>query len=163
MGGRIDPWKVARIGILLFFCIFMGVGAFLHHSQNQLEKKCSVKVDGVIVENYVRRHQHESVTKRNGRIDEVDGEDRGMASPVVEYSYDGVTYRDTSNVSSYPPRYEQGQRVEVYLYPVDPHEYYIKGDNGRRVIATVFSAIGVVALSVYLIIYFVVRRKEKRF
>ena len=119
-------------------------------------------MDGVIVENYVRRHQHQSVTKRNGHIDEVGGEDRGMVAPVVEYSYDGVTYRDTSDVSSYPPKYEQGQRVEVYLYPLDPHEYYIKGDNGRRIIATVFTAIGTCLMAVYLIIYFVVRRKNRR-
>ena len=162
MGRNFDPWEVARIIVMLFFCVFMGVGAYLHHLQNQLEKKCSVKVEGVIVENFVRKHQHQSVTKHNGHIDEVGGEDRGMVSPVVEYIYEGVTYRDTSDVSSYPPKYNQGQRVEVCLYPVDPHEYYIKGDNGRRGIATVFSAIGVVILSVYLIIYFVVRRKNRR-
>ncbi|MBR4679242.1 MAG: DUF3592 domain-containing protein [Bacteroidales bacterium] len=138
--------------IAVFSLTFLTLGLYFIYQQTTLEKNCTDRIDGVVVENYIRRHQHESTTRVNGRVTERSGEDRGAAAPVIEFVYKGKTYRDTSSVSSYPPKYSEGEHLVIFINPSDSTQWYISGDTALKTLGIVFVCIGAVFAAIFLIV-----------
>lgn len=138
--------------IAVFSLTFLTLGLYFIYQQTTLEKNCTDRIDGVVVENYIGRHQHESTTRVNGRVTERSGEDRGATAPVIEFVYKGKTYRDTSSVSSYPPKYSEGEHLVIFINPSDSTQWYISGDNALKTLGIVFVCIGAVFAAMFLIV-----------
>jgi hypothetical protein len=138
--------------LVAVFCMtFLTLGLYFIHQQSTLEKNCTDRIDGVVVENYIRLHQHERTTRVNGCVTERGGEDRGAAAPVIEFVYKGKTYRDTGSVSSYPPKYSEGERLDIFINPLETEQWYIYGDTGLKTLGIVFVCIGAGVAAVFLI------------
>jgi len=81
-------------------------------------------------------------------------------APVVSYVWNGQerTYRST--MYSYPPAYEVGEEVELFVNREDPEKVYINSFADRWLMVTILGGIGSFFL-IFAIILSVVSRKVK--
>lgn len=112
---------------LLFGAVALGLLGLDAH----LRSVCTEPVTATVVDNVVRTSGGSGGTKS------LKGGTTAVA-PVFEYEAGGVGRRVESSTASWPPRYEVGEQVRLYLDPDDPETFRADGDNVLRVIAAVF-------------------------
>lgn len=90
------------------------------------KKRCTEPVTAVVVDN-------ETVVSKTMR--------RPFTyAPVFEYEFRGQTYRHKSSISTNPPRFEIGQRVELMIDPNDPATAYDKSGAADAACVIVMAA-----------------------
>lgn len=128
--------------LALFLAVLMFV---IVHSMRQSYARCSVEVQGVIVDNVISRSGNEST-----------------CFPVIRFEYKGREYEQKSDSGSYPVKYETGQVVTVHINPDNPKELYIEKDD-----STVISGLSVISgaflvLGIMLVIVSVKSKRNER-
>ncbi len=128
--------------LALFLAVLMFV---IVHSMRQSYARCSVEVQGVIVDNVISRSGNESTY-----------------FPVIRFEYKGREYEQKSDSGSYPAKYETGQVVTVHINPDNPKELYIEKDD-----STVISGLSVISgaflvLGIMLVIVSVKSKRNER-
>ena len=90
------------------------------------------------------------------------GSDGYSYTPVVEFrDRDGIPHRFASGVSSNPPRYSTGERVEVLYDPEAPDEARIDSFLDRQFLPTVFGGLGALFAAIGGgLLFFVVRGRR---
>lgn len=107
----------ARMALWAIFVVFGAILALvalmLLLGRGNDKKRCTQPVTAVVVDNETRR----SKTMKNHSF---------TYAPVFEYEYRGQTYRHESSISTNPPRFQVGQRVELMIDPDNPATVYDK-------------------------------------
>ena len=126
---------ISILFLLVFGAAFLGVGIFLMREQKHLKEVCITEVQSTVIENKkrtVKRKKHKTSIKY---------------TPVFEYDYNGKTYTFQSSISTNPPRFDEGEKVQIFLNPDDPHEVYVPADGTTRTITyVVLMAVGGIAV-----------------
>ena len=122
--------EIAFFGIFfLVGTVFTLIGISILVSTMRNEKLCIVEAPATVI----RMEQHRSKSSKTTKT---------VYSPVLEYTYHGVTYTYVSNVATNPPKYHAGQKVTIMLNPDDPQMLYISGDNSSYWLCGIFIAVG---------------------
>ncbi len=116
--------------IFLFFAgvgaILLSIGIYIFINQSsQIEK--SILVEGVVVSN--------------------------PAQPTIQYEYQGQTYTYYSSVSSNPPSYVIGERVEIYIDTENPNNAIVNTITDRWFAILLLSIMGGIFLFVGLLVF----------
>lgn len=128
---------------MAFWAIFMVFGAILALvalslliSRGAGKRRCTERVAAVVVDN-------ERVVSKTM--------DRPFTyAAVFEYEFRGQIYRHKSSISTNPPRYQVGQRVELMIDPDDPGTVY---DKSGAADAACFIVLGAAAVFLLLGIF----------
>jgi flagellar biogenesis protein FliO len=103
-----------RSSVSLTFNIFLGLGLLM------------LVITAVICYN-VKKFNAAAV-KTSGTVVDLIAKGKRSYAPVVTYNDDaGVKHRFVSNVSSNPPGYEIGERIDIYYDPKNPDDAEIAG------------------------------------
>lgn len=127
-------------GIIAAVFSIGGVNLFLYDCN--LRKSCSARVEAVVVENV--RHGG----SRNGNA----------VAPVFEYEFNGAEFRIKSHVSTYPPRFSVGERVNLLVNPENPGTFVEEGSVLLRLVSAVMVAVGALFLGTIVFVF----AREKR-
>jgi hypothetical protein len=129
-------------GLVLFFFIgivFMTLGVYLLISRVQTKSRCDTEVKAVVVDmvTYKTKGLKKHITY----------------APVIEYEYNGKTYRYTSDVGTKPAKYKRGDSFSVMIDSHSPDMVYMPTDDINYVLfvliiiaAAVFGTIGICGL-----------------
>lgn len=109
--------------------IAAAVGFVLLLGRGTDKKRCTQPVTAVVVDN-------EMVVSRSKKF-------RSTYAPIFEYEYRGQTYRHKSSISTNPPRFSIGQRVELLIDPNDPATAYDKSGAADVACVIVMAAGGI--------------------
>ena len=71
--------------------------------------------------------------------------------PVFEYNIGELKFIKESLYVSFQSKFAIGQDIEVYYNPEDYNEYYIAGDTLLKTLATIFTIVGIGAISIAII------------
>jgi len=145
----ITALSVASAGIfLLLGLMFVGVGLWSYHDTDQFAQTARSS-QGTVIE-LVRSSEKDS-----------DGFQRSSSAlcPVIEFTdYQGNNIEFQLTMCSYPPRYRQGERIEVLYAPDNPHHAKLK-DKSMYLFSHIFSGVGiaciVIGFSLLMTIFFV--------
>lgn len=127
-------------GILSAVFAIGGVNLFLYDCN--LRKSCIAPVEAVVAEN-VRNHD-----SRNGNA----------VAPVFEYEFNGAEFRIKSHVSTYPPRFSVGERVNLLVNPDKPETFVEDGSVLLRLVSAVMVAVSALFLGTIVFVF----AREKR-
>ena len=116
--------------------VFFIIGAAMRASRKRKEENCTSQTYGKVVD-LVRRESHDS-----------DGGYSSSWHPVFEYRIGGMTFVKESNFGSSQAKFAIGQDVEIYYNPDNYNEFYVPGEKLPRLIGTIFTIVGVVAILV---------------
>ena len=132
------------LGVIIVISIlsvsFLIIGISTKIGNKKRVKECTVKADGEIVE-----------------IKKVDmsASNENMAYswfPVVKYQVGDRTITERFNYGNAKPKYEIGQKVEIYYNPHKVEEFYISGEDISKIIGRVFTLTGGLLLLIDIII-----------
>lgn len=133
-----EEQKENQKGSLLFLIfiivgfIFASIGAGFALYTQHLKKVCSESVRATVVENVrIAGTTNRGHTKRGATY-----------APVFAYTYNGENYIRQSNSSSYPPKFFEGEEVEILLNPENPEQYYAPEDDTIKILYIVFISLG---------------------
>lgn len=59
--------------------------------------------------------------------------------PLIEYYVKGAVYTERSVVGHYPPKYREGERINIYYDPNEPYKYRTESDVLRIVAIALFA------------------------
>lgn len=124
---------------ILVGAIFLIIGIAMFNNRKKKERNCTLMTHGKVTD-MVRRKSYNR-----------DGEYTLSWYPVVEYNVGELKFTKESPYGSYQPKYTIGQDIEVYYNPEDYDEYYIAGDTLPKTLATIFTVVGIVAISIAII------------
>ena len=119
--------------------IFLIIGIVMLNNRNKKEKNCTSMTYGKVTD-IVRHQNYDS-----------DGVYTSTWHPVFEYNVGELKFIKESPYGSSQSKYAIGQNLEVYYNPENYNEYYIAGDTVTKTIATIFTIIGIVAISIAII------------
>lgn len=135
----------------LFFLIpmavglfFAGFGLYLIRENRQLAARCTEEVPGIVAG--MQEHYGNSGT---------------LYAPVFEYSFDGMEFRQESDMASSPPKFSAGEAVTVMVNPNDPYEYTVQGDTEKTTMARIFIILGLVIAAFFLLLAYHFHRINK--
>ena len=125
---------------LLIGIVFMTIGFYLLISRTQTKSRCDTEVKAVVVDMVTYR-------SRSGLKKHI------TSAPVIEYEYNGKTYRYTSDVGSKPAKYKRGDSFSVMIDSHSPDVVYMPTDDINYVLfvlviigAAAFGTIGICGL-----------------
>lgn len=122
---RMALWAIfmvaGAIAAAVAFLLLLGRGAD--------KKRCTEPVAAVVVD-------YETVVSKSKEF-------RSTYAPVFEYEYRGQTYRHKSSISTNPPRFQIGQRVELMIDPNNPATAYDKSGAADAACVIVIAASGI--------------------
>lgn len=101
---------------LLIGVVFMTLCFYLLISRVQTKSRCDTEVKAVVVDMVTYR-------SRSGL------KKRITSAPVIEYEYNGKTYRYTSDVGSKPTNYKRGDSFPVLIDSNSPDVVYMPTDD----------------------------------
>lgn len=131
-GARMALWAIFLVaGVIaaaVSFLLLLGRGAD--------KKRCTEPVTAVVVD-------YETVVSKTMKHP-------FTYAPVLEYEFRGQTYRHKSSISTNPPRFQIGQRVELKIDPDDPGTAY---DKSGAADAACFIVMGASAIFLFLGIF----------
>ena len=126
---------ISILFLLVFGAAFLGAGIFLMREQKHLKEVCITEVQSTVIENKkrtVKKKKHKTSIKY---------------TPVFEYDYNGKTYTFKSDLSTNPPRYSVGEKVQIMINPDNPSEVYVPSDSTtKKIIYIVCIAVGGIAV-----------------
>ncbi len=80
------------------------------------------------------------------------------SQPEIEYNYNGETLVYYSSVTSTPPSYELGEKVEIYVDPEDPSNVLINTFSDRWLLITILGVMGLVFGGIGFLVYKLLRQ-----
>ena len=119
---------------MLFGVAFLAVAAILFAYDSHLRKVCTAETTATVIENVAVKSGSSSKNK-SGTL---------TFAPVFEYGFGGIHYKNQSSVSSNPPKYEIGDTVKILVNPDFPETYRTDGEIVLRIIAAIFSFLGII-------------------
>ena len=121
--------------------IFLVIGIAILNNRKKKERRCTSKTYGKVTD--IARYQtHNS-----------DGGYSTIWRPVIEYNVGELKFIKESVYGTSQSKYAIGQNVEVYYNPEDGNEYYIAGETLPKTLAIIFTAVGIVAIIIALIVF----------
>lgn len=121
--------------ILIFICIgviFIVGGIVVLNQGNSLKKRCTEETIGTVVE-FIR---------------EVDFDNKSTYFPVIEYQAGDRTISQKSRAGQNPPKYKEGEQIEIYYNPNNVQEYIIKGDSTSSFLGILVIVLGAIVVVV---------------
>lgn len=119
-----------RIVVLLCGLLLIAAGIFLLVHGNAVKKRCTEPATGVVIGN-----------KSEESID-----DEGFTShtyyPVIEYTAGDKVVSATASSGQNPPKYQEGDKVEILYNPADTTEFLIQGETGPGLFGIIMIAVG---------------------
>ena len=119
--------------------IFLIIGIAIHNNRKKKEINCTSMTYGKVTD-IVRHQSYDS-----------DGGYSSSWHPVFEYNIGKLKFIKESIYGSFQSKYAIGQDIEVYYNPEDYNEYYIAGDTLLKTLATIFTIVGIGAISIAII------------
>lgn len=119
--------------------VFFIVGRAILKRRRKREINCTSQTYGKVVD-LVRRESRDS-----------DGNYSSSWHPVFEYRIGGLTFVKESSFGRSQAKFAIGQNVEIYYNPEDYNEFYVPGETTPKLIGTVFTAVGAVAILVAVV------------
>lgn len=92
-------------------------------------------------------------------LDESNSDNGKTYSPIIEFETGGGVYSFKGNISSNPPKYEVGERVEVRYDPADPQTAQI--ENGFEKWLTPLILIPSTVITALILNFFLIRAWRK--
>lgn len=145
---QVSPMLIALIVAGMFMllgAVFAIIGTAFSNSEKKLEASCTASVQAEVKE---FRYSSD-----------------GLASPVYEYDYNGITHSFCNNAYSSDPVHSVGESVELMVNPDKPQQAYVPSDKTTHFISTIFTIVGFgamgVAVMVVLIFWLVLRSAKK--
>jgi hypothetical protein len=123
----LNQQKTSRVAIPLLLLAGAGLlvlGVHLH-GKTELFLATAVRAPGVVVEMATN-----------------DSSDGDTYAPVVEFEHEGSKYRFKDSISSNPPTYRRGQRVDVLYDPVRPRNARIDRGLWNKVVPILIGGFG---------------------
>lgn len=102
-----------RLLVIVIGVAFILIGVYLLKSENTTREKCTVKVEGRVIE----------------LKEEKDSDGNPIYYPIIEYEADGMKRRATGKTGQNPPKYGLGQEFEIYYNPNRVTEIRIEDDD----------------------------------
>ena len=124
--------------------VFFTIGTAMRRSRKKKEMNCTMRTWGRVID----------IVPRTSR--DSDGGTSTSLYPVFEYTIGSMRFVKESFYGSSRPKFAIGQPIEVYYDPADYHSYYIPGDPLPKKLAAIFTAVGVAAIAVAVIVAVVV-------
>lgn len=140
------------IGVYLFCFIFVAVGAGVLYSNERDKKQCTEKIEAIVAENINTGSEGRSAG---------DDDSGDSYAPVFEYVYNDQKYRVKSNISSYPPAFDEGEEVAIYVDPDDPMHIYVPSYKAKLILGWVFFGVGAVLVIAATIAFYFIFWKKK--
>lgn len=143
---------IVSVVILLFSLVFLGVAIWTGCGRKAKAKKCTEKVEAVVIEN-------RPVKSETNKAED----DRGYTyQPIFQYEYGGRKYITGGDSSSRPAVFSEGEEVEIYVDPDDPTKIYVPSDKTSKTVAILFASIGGAAVLISLLTLAVSIRNRNR-
>ena len=143
-------FSVLLPGIFIFVGVcFTIISICIKMNSDRKENVCTEKTTAEVVD-IIRKVSHD-----------VDEGDSVTFAPVFTYKTSKGEVTVESNVSSNPCDYYKGQKVELYINPEKPTEYYIPGDKTINLITAIFAGIGIILTIVGAVIAVFIRKCNK--
>lgn len=124
--------------IIIFICggiILIVVGIVVLNQGNSLKKRCTEETIGTVVE----------------LICEVNYDNESTYFtyfPVIEYQAGDRQISQKSRSGQDPPKYKEGEQVQIYYNPNNVQEYIIKGDSISSYLGILAIVLGSIAVVV---------------
>ena len=128
------------VSVLLLVILFV-----ILRAHNKAYEHCSVDVQGVVVDNVIRK-----------------GNDEDLFFPVIEYEYKGKTYKQQSSDSENYAKYGADDVMTLHINPDDPKEFYIQKSDSSAVSALLLLSGAFAVLGVMLVIVNVKSKRNER-
>lgn len=132
-GGRSVSGTMAMVIVLIIGVVFIAVSIFAISSYQHLQKVCTGKVYGTVIDLVERRSTSTSNGHRRTSY---------SYAPVVQFMVNGREYTVESNTSTNPPSHQVGDTIEVHYNPDNPEETYFEKDAVALILGVVFGVIG---------------------
>lgn len=116
--------------------VFFIIGIVMLNKSNKKKINCTSSIYGKVTD-----------IVRNQSYDEYSS----SWHPVFEYNIGELKFIKKYPYGSSKSKYEIGQEVEIHYNPEDYNEYYINGDTLPKTIATIFTIVGIGAISIAVI------------
>ena len=119
--------------------VFLTLGLLMLKNRKKKEINCTSMTFGKVTD-IVRHQDYDS-----------DGGYSSSWHPVFEYNVGELKFIKESPYGTSQSKYAIGQDVEVYYNPEDYNEYYIAGDATPKILATIFTLVGIGAILIAII------------
>ena len=113
--------------------VFLVIGLAVTNNKNKKNERCTSKTSGKVINMAQRCY------KRMG----IDDYSNFAWHPVIEYQIGETKVEKEYNFGSGKPKYEIGQKIQIYYNPQNYNEYYIEGDNVQTIVAKGFTIAGI--------------------
>ena len=120
-----------KIGVIIFGIVFAVIGIFVLKNGKDLEKRCTVEVEGTVIE-----------IKEEMSTDS-DNQTSYTYYPVIEYKAGEKTVTKKSNTGSSSSKYNINDKIVVLYNPEKEDEFIIKGDKSSSMLGIIFIIVGV--------------------
>ena len=132
--------------------VFLIVGLITLMNAKKKAAACTGEAKATVIEIDEAYHEDE------------DGHKSKVYAPIVEYTVGGETYTEMSPVHTSPCKFTVGQTVMVHYDPADPHVMIIEGDNGTKLLYTIFIIMGgFFALMGSVFVFLGLKNRRERF
>ena len=121
--------------------IFLGVGIFMFIRNNNLIKKCTEEVDGIVVD----------------MKEDYSSDDDGTSYiyyPIIEYKVGEEIIKGTMDKGSSNPSYKIGDKVTILYNPNNKNEFIVKGDKSSSIFSVVFIGLGILVIILGIVLLF---------
>lgn len=142
--------KLLLLAFMFVGLIFAGIGAGFGIYTSQLKKICTESTQAVVVENV--RIAGSAKGAKSSRT--------ATYAPVFEYTYNGETYKKQSSSASYPPAFQEGTELKIYVNPEKPEQFYVPDDNTIKFLCIVFFSLGLSFVLFSLLVLFTTSKRN---
>lgn len=125
--------QIIRYGFAFIGIVFLGIAVGLIYTGKRNRTRCTQLVSATVVD--MERMNSTST----------DGSSMVSWFPVYEYWYRGTQITKRSKVGSADQNFYVGQKVELYVNPQNPNEFYCPLEK-RKVLEAIFLGVGCVLL-----------------
>lgn len=145
--------KTGKIVISLFIAIFI-IGATI-----------TFVISNLVSSKYNNRVNNSEVIKSTVvELLEVRGSDGDyLYKPLYEFNYNGKTYRVKDSIASYPPTFDKGNIVDLYVLKSDPYDVLAVSATRYKIVINILNVLGwinTVLAAILLIILFAFGSKK---
>jgi gentisate 1,2-dioxygenase len=137
--------KIVIVFLILFGICFILIGIFIKKADNKQKERCTDKVMATIIRNDVVTSRTNGSRSRN-------------YSPVFHYKYKDKEYTTSTEYSSSPPVFHEGDTTEIYVDPSNPKKIFSPEMKVAMQLSIIFSAFGIAAIIVAMVLIFVTKK-----
>lgn len=107
---------------------------------------------GMVLVNHDKKQKEQCTQSVQAEIVNFKYNEDGLASPVYEYEYGGITRSFSNNSYSSHPAHGVGERVELLINPDAPQQAYVPDDNTIGSIGKGFAFMGFLMIGVAVLV-----------